>query len=130
MGEDSSGGVHISGEIGSIGGSVVGGDNVGGDKITNISSIALDRALCALSDVIDQLDTEKRLEAQAKLAELKNEVSKGKAADDGAIAKLVDGLVGLVPAAATAVVSAFATPILGGIAGPITTYVLERLRGG
>lgn len=33
------------------------------------------------------------------------------------MAKLVDGLVGLVPGAASAVVSAFPTPLLGGIAG-------------
>jgi len=45
------------------------------------------------------------------------------------IAKLVDGLVGLVPAATSAVVSAFATPILAGIAGPVTGFVLDKLRG-
>jgi hypothetical protein len=56
-------------------------------------------------------------------------VTKGKNADDGVMAKLLDGLVGLVPAAATAVGSAFATPILGGIAGPVTSFVLDKLRG-
>jgi hypothetical protein len=44
---------------------------------------------------------------------LKQEVVKAKDASDGVIGKLVDGLVGLVPGAATAVVSTFATPILG-----------------
>jgi hypothetical protein len=44
-------------------------------------------------------------------------------------AKLVDGLVELVPSATSAVVSAFATPILGGIAGPVTGFVLDKLRG-
>jgi hypothetical protein len=34
-----------------------------------------------------------------------------------------------VPAAASAVVSAFATPILGAIAGPVTRFVLGKLRG-
>ena len=57
-------------------------------------------------------------EAEAKLAALKQEAAKGKEADDGVIAKLVDGLVELVPGAASAVVSAFATPILGGYRRP------------
>jgi hypothetical protein len=35
----------------------------------------------------------------------------------------------VLPAATSAVVSAFATPILGGIAGPVTSFVLDKLRG-
>jgi hypothetical protein len=34
-----------------------------------------------------------------------------------------------VPSATSAIVSAFATPILGGIAGPVTGFVLDKLRG-
>jgi uncharacterized protein YraI len=64
------------------------------------------------------------------VAALKQEAAKGKNADDRVVARLVEGLVGLMPGAASAVVSAFATPILGGIAGPVTEYVLEKLRGG
>jgi hypothetical protein len=60
---------------------------------------------------------------------LKQEAAKGEDANDDVIAKLIDGLVKLAPGAATAVVSAFATPILGGIAGPVTKYVLDKLRG-
>ena len=45
------------------------------------------------------------------------------------MAKLVDGIVGLVPGAVSAVVGAFATPILGGIAGPVTQYVLDKMKG-
>ena len=45
------------------------------------------------------------------------------------MAKLVDGLVGLVPAGAAAVASAFGTPILGGIAGPVTKFVLDKIQG-
>jgi len=47
--------------------------------------------------------------AEAKLTLLKQEVTKGGDAYDSVIAKLVDGLVGLV-------LAAVATPILGGIA--------------
>jgi hypothetical protein len=44
------------------------------------------------------------------------------------VAKLIDKLVDLVPGAISAVVSAFATPILGGVAGPVTRFVLDRLK--
>jgi hypothetical protein len=39
------------------------------------------------------------------------------------------GIVGLVPSAASAVVSAFATPILGDVAAPVTKFVLDKLQG-
>lgn len=42
--------------------------------------------------------------------------------------RLINGLIELVPSAVTAVTSAFATPLLAGVAGPVTTYVLEQLQ--
>jgi hypothetical protein len=50
-------------------------------------------------------------------AALKHEAAKGKGANDSAIVKLDDGLVGLAPGATSAVVSAPATPILGELPG-------------
>jgi hypothetical protein len=41
----------------------------------------------------------------------------------------VEGLVGLVPHAVGAVVGTFANPVLSGIAGPVTKYVLEKIEG-
>jgi hypothetical protein len=115
MSEGQSGGVNIGGSVGSVGGSIVGGDMITG-------------ALRPLSEAVGTAPAEVRPEAEAKLAALKQEAAKGKDANDGVVAKLVDGLVGLLPAATTAVVSAFATPILGGIAGPVTSSVLDKLR--
>jgi len=40
----------------------------------------------------------------------------------------VDGLVAMVPGTVGAVVSMFATPILSGIAGPVTKFVLGKLK--
>ncbi len=51
-------------------------------------------------------------------------------ADDGKLGKIIDGLVSLVPGADSAVVSMFATPILSGIAGPVTQFVLYKLMKG
>jgi hypothetical protein len=119
-----SGGVNISGAVGSVG-----GDIVGRDKITGVSAADLDDALRPLSKAIETAPADTRAEAVAKLTSLKEEAAKGKDAKDGVMAKLVDGLVELVPGATSAVISAFATPILGGITGPITGFVLDKLRG-
>jgi hypothetical protein len=125
--EGQSGGVNITGSVGSVGGDIVGRDKV--TTITAISPAAIDSALRPVAEAARDAPESNRPEAEAKLAALKHEVAKGKNADDGAIAKLVDGLVGLVPGAVTAVVSAFATPVLGAVAGPVTKFVLDKLRG-
>ena len=121
-----SGGVNISG-----GGVTVGGDIVGRDKIvgTQISQVQLDQAFRPLEEAVRAATPERQAEAMQKLKELKTEAAKGKDAQDGVVAKLVKGLVGLIPSAVSAVVSAFATPILGGIAGPVTKYVLDEIQG-
>lgn len=121
-GEGQRGGVSISGTIGSVGGSIVGGD------MTVVSAAELDAALRPLHASIEAAPAENRAEAGAKLAALKEEVAKGKNADDSIVAKLVDGFVSLVPAAASAIVSVFATPILGAVAGPVTKFVLDRIQ--
>jgi hypothetical protein len=124
-GEGQSGGVNIGGSVGTVG-----GDIVGRDKITSTPSTpALEDAFRPLIEAVKAAPVETRLEAEAKLMALKQEAVKGGKADDGVVAKLVDGLVGLVPGATSAVVSAFATPIVGGIAGPVTRFVLDKLRG-
>ncbi|CAH0186347.1 hypothetical protein [Roseomonas sp. CECT 9278] len=123
-GKGQSGGVNIAGIVGSVG-----GDIVGGDKITGaITPAALAEAMRPLTEAIAAAPPASKAEAEARLADLKKEAEKGKAANDGVMAKLVDGLVALVPGAATAVVSAFATPILAGLVGPVTSFVLDKLR--
>ena len=102
---------------------------IGRDKVVGVpSAAALDGALHPLIEAVKAAPAERRVEAEVKLDALKAEAAKGEGAKDGVIADLVDGLVGLVPAAASAVVSAFATPILGGITGPVTEFVLGKLR--
>ena len=123
--DDQSGGVNIGGNVGTVG-----GDIVGRDKIIGAPSAAeLESALRPLIEAVQAAPVEDQAEVEAKLAALKQEAAKGKHADDGVMAKLVDGLVGLVPSATSAVVSAFATPILGGLIGPVTKFVLDKLRG-
>jgi hypothetical protein len=114
-------GVNISGVVGSVGGDIVGRDKI----VQTYSPVAIESAFRPIDDALRGAPQD----AAAKLAALKSEAAKGKNADDGVVAKLVDGLVGLVPGAASAVVSAFGTPILGGIAGPVTKFVLDKIKG-
>jgi hypothetical protein len=116
-----SGGVNIGGSVGNVGGNIVGRD------LTITGAAALDNALRPLQEAIRSAPDDTRAEAETKLAALKQEAGKGKDANDGVIAGLVNGLAGLVPGAVKAVVSAFATPILGEIAGPVTRIVLNSL---
>jgi hypothetical protein len=123
--EGQSGGVNIIGTVGTVG-----GDIVGRDKITGApSAAALHSALGPVRDAIAAAPAEAQREAEAKLVALKQEAAKGKDANDGVMAKLLDGLVELVPGAASALGSAFATPLLGGLAGPVTKFVLDKLQG-
>ena len=118
------GGVNISGTIGSVG-----GDIVGRDKTVITHQGGLDDALGPLVAAIRAAPADVRTDAENKLAELKQETGKGNQANDSVIAKLVDGLVALVPGAARAVVSVFATPVLAELAGPVTKFVLDKIGG-
>jgi hypothetical protein len=122
---DQSGGVNIHGGTVTTGG----GDIVGRDKTLNQDlSRELEKVLRPLANEISIAPLEKRAEALSKLEELKKEAARGEPRDDGLVAKLVEGLVGLVPSAASAVVGAFGTPLLSAIAGPITKYVLDKIQ--
>ncbi len=122
---EQSGGVNITGSIISVGGDVVGRDKV----VTEISNAQLEQVFGPLSEAVHSAPAAVQQEAVQKVEDLKKEASKGKDAKDGIMAKLLDGIVALVPGAVGAVVSAFGTPILGGIAGPATKYVLEKIQG-
>ncbi len=97
-----------------VGGSVDtgGGDFLGRDTITQGVSPGDLEPLFArlLADVVQQAPADKQ-------------------ADDSKLGKIVDGLVAMVPGAVGAVVSLFAMPLLDGIAGPVTKFVLDRLKG-
>jgi len=59
----------------------------------------------------------------------KAEAAKGKEAEDGAMARMIEGLTSLVPEAVKTLVVTFGSPILAGLTGPITKYVLDKLKG-
>jgi hypothetical protein len=106
-----------------------GGDIVGRDKIQHISSRQMDEVFAPIGKVIETAGPSEKAAAEENFRALKHEVAKGKHADDSLVAKLVEGLVGLVPGAVAGIVSAFASPVLGGLAGPITKYALDKIQG-
>ena len=126
-------------------------DKIGGDKITvgdisNATGIAsgdgasasvnqgippadLSNLFAPLMQAIQNAPADKQGEATQKAAELQQEAAKGDKADDRRMAKLIDSLAALVPGAVSTVVSIFATPLLSGLAGNATQFILEKIQG-
>lgn len=134
---DTGGGAYVGGGVHTGGGSFIGrdalgitGDVVGRDNMAGLSSGDLDAILAPLIGAVacHATNDEARQTAVSHVQQLKDEITKGKAADDGKMARVVNGLAALVPGAVGAVVSTFASPLLAGVAGPITASVLKRLR--
>ncbi len=121
------GGVNIYGDP-EIKGDVIGGDQTI-NQIAGLTGADLNQLFTPLLQVIREAPPERQAEAMQKAEALKSEVAKGEEADDSRMAKLVDGLTELVPSAVSAVVSMFASPILGGLTGPVTKFVLDKIQG-
>jgi hypothetical protein len=121
--------VNITGVVGTVYGDIVGANKTT-TTTTQISTVSLvNPTLRPIADMVEQAPAEVKPDAQKKLATLDEEVAKGSKAQDSVVAGLLQDIVGLIPKAAGAVVSAFASPILGAIAGPATKYVIDRFRG-
>ncbi len=146
---DTGGGDYVGGNK-TVYGDVVHGDKVGGDKTTvgdvtgsvvalgrgarasqqqGVSAAELERLFQPLTAAIQAVSAAQQAPAAETAEALKQELARGDQADDGRLGKLIDGLVGLVPGAVGAVVSIFASPILAGVAGPVTKFVLDKIQG-
>ncbi len=95
---------------------------------SGISLSEIESLFAEITTAIQNSPAAQREAAEQTVKELKAEVTKGAKSDDSKLAKLIDKLVDLVPGAVSAVVSTFATPILGGITGPVTKFVLDKLK--
>lgn len=121
-----SGGVNVHGHDNVLR-NVTGRDRV--DLITQgVSEEAFSQLFVLLRQSLQQATAENKAAAEQRVQELEQELSKGSQADDSRIAKLLDGIVDLVPSAVSAVVSMFASPILAGVAGPVTKFVLDKFK--
>lgn len=118
------GGAYVGGSVDTGGGAFT-----GRDSIVYGSTADLDAALAPVVDAIRQhAEAAAQVAALEQVAALKQELAKGKEAGDTRVAGVLDGLANLVPGAVAAVVSAFGTPLLSGLAGPVTQFVLDRLK--
>lgn len=124
---DTGGGAYVGGGV-----NVTGGDFVGRDKITQGQSPRDLEPLFAslLAAVAQQVAPAQQGAAMQAVQELKAEVAKGSQADDSKLGRIIDGLAAMVPGAIGTVVSLFASPILSGLAGPVTKFVLDKLKVG
>ena len=122
---ETGGGAYIAGSVNA------GGDFVGRDKMTQGVSPGELESLFAplLAAIAQQAPAEQRAAAVQHVDALKAELAKDTNPDDSKLAKIVDGLVTLVPGAIGTVASLFATPILQHVAGNSTRFVLDKLKG-
>ncbi|MCB9150916.1 MAG: caspase family protein [Caldilineaceae bacterium] len=112
------------GRIDTGGGSLTGRDSTA----RSVNAAELMQVIGPLMQAVMQASSpEQSGEALTRVQAIQAEAQKGEKADDARLAGLVDDLVKLVPGAVTAVVNAFGTPILAGVAGPVTKFVLSRL---
>jgi hypothetical protein len=130
---------HTGGGAVFFGAVTAGRDVVGRDKIEVVSRHAADNA--ELAPIVQQLAAlQAQLQALASrpdqplVAELmqglQDEISKPEGKRKPELVKhLLEGLVDLVPAGVAAVASAFASPLLAGVAGPAAQALLARWRG-
>jgi hypothetical protein len=89
----------------------------------------LEEAFRPVQATIASEHPESAQEAAMKLNELKTILEMGKASgtEDKKAAGLLESIQSLAPKAASAIVKAFATPVLAALTGPATEYVLEKL---
>ena len=88
----------------------------------------LDKLFQPLKEHVQTASPDKRPQAEAQVQELHSELSKGPHANSERLNTIIDGLLALVPGALSAVVSMFASPVLTGLVGPATKFVLDRIK--
>lgn len=121
------GGAYFGGNV-KVGGNLAGRDM----HITQgMSAAEIEPLFAPLLAIVSQHAEPGRQEAALQqVRELQLEVEKGDKANDGRVARIVDGLTGMVPQAVASVLGLFASPILEKIAGPVTKFVLDKLKLG
>jgi hypothetical protein len=102
------GGIRVGGNL--YAGKVAGRDLVE-QNVTEKLSIDLDALFAPIVQEVGLAPPAVELEAKRQVGDLEKELKKEDKADDGVIARLIKGLVGLVPAAVSALVATFANPI-------------------
>lgn len=115
---NTAGGAYFGGNV------TAGGDVVGRDKTTHYHAPAdLDALFAPLRAVLAP-----HPQALPQVAELQAETAKAGLADDNRLAGLVEVLALAAPGAGGELAKLFAQPSVQGVAGPVTRYVLSKLK--
>jgi len=104
------------------------GRNASARVTSGLTATDLDTLFSGLTEAAQGAAPERREEAAQAVQDLKDEIAKGEKSGDSTVATLIDKLVEMVPDAVSTVVSTFATPIIGGIVGPVTKFVLDKFK--
>ncbi len=123
---DRSGGMNFMDKVDAPGSQFAGRD-IHNYATTGIPLQEVEKFFVPLIEAVRQAPAENRPQAEAVAEELKKEIAKGDPQSDSRLAKLVDDLLGLVPQAASAIATIFAQPMLAGLAGPVTKFVLAKM---
>jgi hypothetical protein len=126
---EQSGGINVLGGTNQFNGNVAGRDLYDFSAESGLTAETLNHLFLPLVQAVQSVPPEKKPEAEEKIQALKAEIAKGKNAEDSRVGKLLDGILELVPGAVSAVTGMFATPLLSGIAGPVTKFVLDKIQG-
>lgn len=112
-------------------GSIVTGDHnivAGRDATAGLTAPELNALFAPIMAAIAAAPAGTQTAAAGIVADLQAEVEKGKAANDGLMAGLIRGLVAIVPGTVAGLVTAFAHPVLAGLASPATQVILNSIR--
>jgi hypothetical protein len=112
--------------VGNVGVAIGRGAYAEGRQTVGLSDQELERVFAPLMQVVHGAPKSVQPQAERIVEELKDEIGKGKQEDDTVQARLIDGLIGLVPGAVSSVASMFASPMLAALVGPFTKFVLEN----
>jgi hypothetical protein len=129
MAEEKSVGPRMGGVYAS-GGSSISAQNIAGGDLhirTNTNATELERLFEPVAAVLQNVSPEVRGEAERRLESIKSEVLKGEHANSREMTRLLDGLIDLVPQTLKSLAAAFGNPLLAGVAGPATQFLLEKV---
>ena len=93
-----------------------------------ISAKQLQPLMKAVLDVLKKAPESARAQLQPKMDHLQAELLKGHACDDGTLGRLLDDVLTQLPTLAGPLAKLFETPLVHSAAGPVTQFVLDKLR--
>jgi hypothetical protein len=106
---------------------VAAGRNTAGD-IRGIGTQDLDELFFPVVKVIETAKPQNRRICIEMINALRSELAKGSGANDSIMAEAIDKLIARLPSSKEAIMNFFDQPIIAANAGPVTKFVLGKMR--